>query len=151
MKRTRPGDAMDTVSDAELESLAAFRHALRRFLHFSEEAARQVGLTPQQHQALLSVRGLAGRGPVTIGALAEHLQVRHHSAVGLVDRLVREGLVVREASRADRRKVELRLSARGRAVLAKLAGMHRRELERIGPLLKRLIADVFREDGADSG
>jgi len=68
--------------------------------------------------------------------------------VGLVDRLVREGLVAREASPADRRRVVLRLSGRGRQVLAKLAGMHRRELERIGPLLKQLIADVFREDGS---
>jgi DNA-binding MarR family transcriptional regulator len=67
--------------------------------------------------------------------------------VGLVDRLVREGLIVREASSADRRKVELKLSGRGRQVLAKLAGMHRRELERIGPVLKHLIAEVFRADG----
>ena len=128
--------------------LAAFRGAVREFLHFSEDAAAKAGLTAQHYQAMLILRACPEEGNVTINDLALQLFIKHNSAVGLVDRLVREGLVVREASRADRRKVELRLSARGRTVLAKLAAMHRRELERIGPLLKRLIADVFREDGA---
>ena len=70
--------------------------------------------------------------------------------MGLVDRLEGEGLILRGASRADRRKVELRLSARGRQVLAKLAGIHRRELERIGPALRQLIADVFRDDASQA-
>ena len=84
---------------------------------------------------------------MTINDLAGRLLIKHNSAVGLVDRLVREGLFVREASKDDRRKVELRLSARGRQVLAKLAGMHRRELERIGPTLQRLIAEAARSKG----
>ena len=134
---------MDTVSDAELESLAAFRHALRRFLHFSEEAARQVGLTPQQHQALLSVRGLAGRGPVTIGALAEHLQVRHHSAVGLVDRLVERGMVRRYRDPSDLRRALISLTGAGESVLAELSKVHMEELKtRAKPLISAMAAIV---------
>ena len=127
--------------------LAAFRGAVREFLRFSEEAAAQAGLTAQHYQAMLILRACEGES-VTINDLSRQLFIKHNSAVGLVDRLVREGLIAREASSADRRKVELKLSGRGRQVLAKLAGMHRRELERIGPVLKRLIADVFREDGS---
>ena len=130
------------LETADYRRLAAFRGALREFLRFSEDAAARAGLTAQHYQAMLILRARVEE-PVTINDLAHELLIRHNSAVGLVDRLVGEGLVLREASKADRRKVELRLSARGRQVLAKLAGMHRRELERIGPVLKRLIADVF--------
>ncbi|MBW8855418.1 MAG: MarR family transcriptional regulator [Bradyrhizobium sp.] len=78
--------------------------------------------------------------------MAGKLLIRHNSAVGLVDRLEGEGLIMRKPSAADRRKVELKLSAKGRQVLSQLAAMHRAELERIGPALRRLIADVFRHD-----
>jgi DNA-binding MarR family transcriptional regulator len=135
------------LATSDYARLAAFRAAVREFLHFSEDAAAEVGLTAQHYQAMLILRASAEES-VTINDLARQLLIKHNSAVGLVDRLAREGLLVREASREDRRKVELRLSARGRQVLAKLAAMHRRELERIGPLLKRLIAEVFNEPGA---
>jgi len=134
------------LTTADYARLAAFRAQLRQFLHFSEAAAAQAGLTTQHYQAMLILRAGAEGASVTINHLARELLIKHNSAVGLVDRLAREGLVVREASKADRRKVELRLSARGRQVLAKLAGMHRREIERIGPMLERLIAEVFRQD-----
>ena len=133
------------LATCDYARLAAFRAALREFLRFSEEAAARAGLTAQHYQAMLILRSRADGAPVTINDVARELLIRHNSAVGLVDRLVREGLVVRESSKADRRKVELRLSAHGRQVLAKLASMHRRELERIGPVLKKLIANVFRE------
>ena len=81
------------------ELLAELRHALRRFQRFSQEAARAAGLTPQQHQALLAIKGFPGRDYVSIGELAERMQLRHHSAVGLVDRLARRRLVRRVASR----------------------------------------------------
>ena len=133
------------LTTADYARLAAFRAQVREFLHFSEDAAAKAGLTAQHYQAMLILRACPEGEAVTINDLARQLFIRHNSAVGLVDRLVREGLVAREAAKGDRRKVELRLSSRGRQVLAKLAGMHRRELERIGPLLKQLIADVFRE------
>jgi DNA-binding MarR family transcriptional regulator len=125
--------------------LAAFRGALREFLRFSEDAAAREGLTTQHYQAMLILRACPEGGSVAISDLARQLLIKHNSAVGLVDRLVGERLVSREASASDRRKVELRLSGRGRQVLARLAAMHRRELERLGPLLKRLIAEVLRD------
>ena len=124
--------------------LAAFRHALRRFLRFSEDAAAAVGLTGQYYQAMLVVRGAPEGGRVTINELARQLLVKHNSAVGLVDRLVELDLLAREASAQDRRKVELRLTARGRSVLAKLASVHRAELRRIGPELERFFGELSR-------
>jgi DNA-binding MarR family transcriptional regulator len=134
------------VTKAEYELLAAFRYALRQFLHFSEMAASALGLTPQQHQALLAIMGFPGRAHVTIGELAERLQIRHHSAGGLVNRLEALGLVRREPARADRRQVYVGLTPRGTAILACLAVAHRAELQRLGPqlyaLLNRLAAEA---------
>ena len=129
---------------ADYARLAAFRQGLREFLRFSEEAAAQAGLAAQHYQAMLIVRATPDGSRITINELARQLLIKHNSAVGLVDRLVKEGLVRRAASKADRRKVELELTARGRQVLAKLAATHRRELERIGPELRRLIGDALR-------
>lgn len=132
------------LSTDDYARLARFRHALREFLRFSESAAERVGLTAQHYQAMLILRACPEDERVTINDLAQQLFIRHNSAVGLVDRLSREGLIAREASRADRRKVELRLTARGRQVLAKLAGMHSRELRRIGPVLTRFLGELPR-------
>src|SRR5687768_6758592 len=117
-----------SISKNELEALSTFRYALRQFLRFSDEAARAVGLTPQQHQALLSIHGHPARAQVTISELAERLQIRHHSAVGLVDRLVALKLVKREGGRADRRQVFVRLTRAGASVLDRLSAAHREEL-----------------------
>ena len=131
-----------TLADGEYKRLASFRYALRSFLHFSELAAATVGLTGQQYQALLFVRSRADRTPVSINDLANELLIRHNSAVGLVDRLTHEGLVERSPSSVDRRKVELHLSSRGRQALGKLATMHRDELRRIGPIMKRFFSEL---------
>jgi DNA-binding MarR family transcriptional regulator len=127
--------------------LATFRHALRGFMRFSESAAAQEGLTSQHYQAMLILRGWPDGRAVSINDLAQQLLIKHNSAVGLVDRLVIEGLVVRERSTVDRRKVELRLSSRGRQVLARLAAMHRSELRRIGPVMKRFFAELADPSG----
>jgi len=132
------------VSKSELEALAAFRYTLRQFMRFSEEAAQEVGLTPQQHQALLNIQGFPGRDQITIGELAERLKIRHHSAVGLVNRLVGEGLVKREAAQTDRRRVYVKLSRRGLEMLEKLSEAHRRELKRIGPQLGQLLEKLVK-------
>ena len=124
--------------------LAAWRHTLRSFLRFSEQAAQDAGLSSQQYQAMLALRGSPENRRVTINDLARQLFIKHNSAVGLVDRLVRQGLVTREPSSADRRKVELHLTERGGAVLGKLASMHRRELRRIGPFAKKFFAELAR-------
>lgn len=124
------------------ESLSAIRHALRIFLHFSEEAARRAGLTVQQHQALLILKGFPGREYAFITELADYLQVRHHSAVGLVDRLVRRRLLRRTPSATDRRRVELRLTGHGEQVIERLSAIHLQELRQLGPALRDLIATV---------
>ena len=123
------------LSKRDYESLSAFRYALRRFLRFSEEAAESVGLTPRQHQALLAVKGFPGRERVTNGELAERLQIKHHSAVGLVNRLEALGLIVREQGESDRREFYIALTDRGGELLELLTAAHREELRRIAPQL----------------
>jgi len=127
------------IAKAHYETLAEFRYALRKFLHFSETAAQAAGVTPQQHQAMLAIKGFPGRDQVTVGELAERLQVKHHSAVGLVDRLVAENYVRRVAGQKDRRQVLVALTARGESVLEKLSATHRDQLSRIGPQINRLL------------
>jgi DNA-binding MarR family transcriptional regulator len=126
---------------SEYQQLASFRYALRGFLRFSEAAAEGLGLTAQQYQALLAVCASAG-GHVTINDLAQQLLIRHNSAVGLVDRLTAQGLLAREPSAQDGRKVYLRLTAKGDRILEKLAEVHREELRRIGPQLEALLHDI---------
>lgn len=125
--------------------LAAFRYALRQFLRFSENAAKQVGLTPQQHQALLAIKGFPGRDTITIGELAERLQIEHHSAVGLVDRLVGQELVVRKQSSKDRRQVQVALTREGLKLLERLSAAHKEELGVIAPELDRLLQQLRAE------
>jgi DNA-binding MarR family transcriptional regulator len=127
------------LHQAQYETLASFRYALRRFLHFSETAAEAAGITPQRHQALLAIKGFPGRGRVTVGELAERLQLRHHSAVGLIDRLAAENLVARKSSLEDRRQVLIQLTKRGEKTLEKLSSLHHEQLRRIGPELSRLL------------
>ena len=130
------------ISKAEYETLADLRYSLRQFVHFSEEAAHGAGVTPQHHQALLAIKGFPKKRAITIGELAERLQVRHHSAVGLVDRLVLRKFVVRKQHAADHRQVDLALTELGEETLEKLSAAHKEQLRRIGPhiesLLKRL-------------
>jgi DNA-binding MarR family transcriptional regulator len=131
------------ISQDEYETLARFRYALRCFLRFSEDAAADVGLSPQQHQALLAIRGWGGNAGVTIGTLAERLQIQHHSAVGLVDRLETKGLVQRVRDAADHRCVDVRLTAEGMAFLAQLSTVHRGELSEVGPHLITLLQKLL--------
>lgn len=127
------------ISDAEYELLAQLRHSLRLFAGFSEQAARRAALAPVQHQALLALKGHGRPQPLTIGELAEQLLIRHHSAVGLVQRLLARGLIQRSPDARDRRRVRLVLRPRGEALLAKLSAAHRDELRRIGPQIEELL------------
>jgi DNA-binding MarR family transcriptional regulator len=133
------------LAKADYETLSELRYLMRRFAAFSEGEARSEGLTPQQHQALLAIRGFPGSGRATIGNLAERLNLRPHSAVGLVDRLVSKGLVRRHVDRADRRRVCIRLTRRSEALLAGLSVAHRNELRRLAPLLRGLLARLGRD------
>lgn len=126
----------------DYETLAEFRYQLRQFARFSAEAASAAGLTPQHHQALLAVHGHRDAEAITIGALSERLGVRHHSAVGLIDRLVAKGLVRRRRDAQDGRRVRIELSASGAVILARLSRVHRDEVRRLAPMLKRLLSQV---------
>jgi DNA-binding MarR family transcriptional regulator len=129
----------DEVSDAvDYAALADFRHALRLFLVFSESRASEQGLTAQQHQALLAIRG-APSGQVTIGHVAERLVIKPHSASGLVERLQALGLVARSASESDRRQALIELTPRAHTLLEQLSATHREELLRLRPMLTSLL------------
>lgn len=126
----------------DYQMLAEFRYLLAKFLLFSEEAARGAGLSPRQHQALLAIKGYPGGESVTVGNLAERLSIRGHSAVGLVDRLVASGLLLRQNDPEDARRVFLLLTAKGEQKLADLSAIHRDELQRFTPLLKPVLAQL---------
>lgn len=121
------------LTAADYQALAEFRYQIRRFLHFSEEASRRAGLEPAQHQLLLAVKAFTGEP--TVGDLAERLQLRHHSVVGLIDRLAECGLVRRARAETDRRQVRIRLTRKGETVLRKLSLEHRAELGSAGKAL----------------
>jgi DNA-binding MarR family transcriptional regulator len=134
-----------TLSKKDYEALAEFRHALRRYLSFSEDAARSHGVTPQQYQAMLAIEGFPGRNWVTVGELAEQMCVAHHSAVGMIDRMEKLKLVRREMSADDKRRVEVSLSAKGQRLLEKLYLIHRAELETRAPRLATLLREAVAE------
>jgi DNA-binding MarR family transcriptional regulator len=130
------------ITKTEYEVLAEFRYTLRLFMSFSETAAIEIGITPQQHQALLTIKGFPGREQVTISELSERLQIKHHSAVGLVNRLQAEGMLTRSPDKNDRRKVLISLTGRGLSILRKLSHIHREELQRLTPQLQVLLKRI---------
>lgn len=132
----------EEITDDDYRSLLEFRTGLRRFLRWSEQQAQTVGLSPAQHQLLLVVRGLSDPDGPTIGDAAEELLLRHHSAVGLVDRAEIAGLVSRQRARDDRRRIRLRLTPRGTEKLRRLTALHLEELSRLSRSLRRLWADL---------
>lgn len=125
----------DEVPITAYQTLAEFRYQLRRFLRFSEQAARTAGLEPQQHQLLLAVKGLPEGRKATISALAERLQIAHHSAVELVNRLAERGFIERCRGEGDQRWVFVTLTPQGEEVLRTLSLAHRAELRSTGPAL----------------
>lgn len=136
----------EEVSLIQYRSLAEFRYRIRKFLSFSEGAARAAGLEPQQHQLLLAVKGFPGdaAGP-TIGYLAERLQIRHHSTVELVDRMVQHGFVRRRPGEQDRRQVIVELTGSGEKVLGALSAQHVAEIRQMGPGLVAALQNVLTE------
>jgi DNA-binding MarR family transcriptional regulator len=146
MDRYREQDSPDYTA------LAAFRYEIRRFLHFSEEAARNSGIEPQQHQLLLALKGLAPGKRPTITTLAERMQLQHHSAVELINRLARRGFVRRYRSRADKRQVYVRLTKNGEDILRQLSFHHLHEFKTTGPTLARALNTVISSaEASDSG
>ena len=130
----------NSLTDADYADLLRFRDALRRFLRWSEKQARAAGLTPAQHQLLLAIRG--HDGDPTVGEVAAHLLLRHHSAVELVSRAGRAGLLRRDVDQSDRRVVRLTLTDQGERLLAALTAAHLEELHRLQSGLRLRVLDV---------
>ncbi|MDO9431919.1 MarR family winged helix-turn-helix transcriptional regulator [Phenylobacterium sp.] len=137
----------DVLTSGDYEALAAFRHAVRRYLAFAEAGARSVGLTSQQHQALLAIKAQAVSRPVSIGDLAAELLIKHHSAVELVGRLEKAGFTQRSADVEDRRRVLVSLTASGEGVLAALSVKNLQELRVIAPAFSGLLGQLEKLKG----
>lgn len=125
---------------ADYRALALFRHTLRRFLAFSKAAARSAGLQPQHHQLLLAIKGLPAGMTPNVSTLAWHLQLRHHTVVGLIDRVVRKGLARRKRGG---REVLLELTPKAGRILRQLSVLHREELMKSGPQLLQALEALF--------
>ncbi len=132
---------MGKLTLADYEALAEFRYQIRKFLHFSEEAVQQAGMEKQQYQFMLAIKGMPDGVRPLIRELANRMQIQHHSAVELVNRMAAKGLVRRERGQSDRREVLVALTPKGENVLGELAQHHREELRSAGP---RLIAALQR-------
>jgi DNA-binding MarR family transcriptional regulator len=132
------------LTTAQFTAIAAFRYELRRFLAFSEAAAAEVGLPAQQHQALLAIMGQAEKGPPSIGGLAELLLIAPHTAAELVARMVEAGLVIKTPCPNDRRRAELTLTPKAKALLDRLTAAHLEELKTLEPALARALGKLSR-------
>jgi DNA-binding MarR family transcriptional regulator len=130
------------------KAMAELRYQIRRFLRFSENAARQAGIEPQQHQLLLAVRGLPDVLKPTIGVLAERMQLQHHSTVELIDRLVERGFLIRLRSTDDRRQVLVKLTRDGEEFLQTLSLHHLQELQSAGPTFVSVLQSLIEESSS---
>ena len=139
------------ISLSDTRALAAFRYELRRFLAFSEQAARARGIEPQQHQLLLAIGGLPAKQLPNIRTLAERLCVQHHTAVALVDKLVQRGLVRRERSTQDKRQVLVHLTDSGTDLLQQLSRQHRSHLQTVGPEMVAALGSILDDRGWAAG
>jgi DNA-binding MarR family transcriptional regulator len=138
MQRRKRSPRREVMQKRDYEALATFRYAIRKFFKFSEQAAGNVGLSMRQYQALLTICGFPGREQITMGEMAEWLQIKHHSAVGLVDRLESQNLVIRKKSKEDKRRVFIHITGKGRRILQTLARMNKQELRRLKPQIQQL-------------
>lgn len=129
--------AVATTSEPDYERLLDFRKELRRFLRWSEESARNAGLTPGQHQLLLAIKGHPDEAP-TISDVADDLMLRHHSVSELIDRAAIAGLVHRQTDPADRRLIRVTVTRGGEALLRRLTQQHVAEIRRLAPIIAAL-------------
>jgi DNA-binding MarR family transcriptional regulator len=136
------------LKDSDYQALAEFRYRIRCFLRFSEQAARAAGLEPQQHQLLLSIKGLPSSKKATVGVLAERMQLAHHSTVELLDRLEERGLVERRRDESDRRQVLVQITPAGEEILAELSLHHFDELGSVGPMLVEVLNTFVGKSGS---
>lgn len=127
----------------DFKAMAELRYQIRKFIRFSENAARNAGIEPQQHQLLLAVRGLPDGAKPTIGVLAERMQLQHHSTVELIDRLVDRGFLCRLRATEDRRQVLVKLTHEGEEFLQRLSLHHLEELQSAGPTFVKVLNSLI--------
>jgi DNA-binding MarR family transcriptional regulator len=139
-----PNDEQPAI---DYQTLAEWRYQIRRFLRFSEQAARSAGIEPQQYQLLLALKGLPEDRKPTIGELAERLQLQHNSTVELINRLVEHDLVERQRDESDQRHVIITLTLHGEKILQHLALYHQAELQTIGPVLLQALEIILAQSG----
>lgn len=143
------GQPKRQLTDEDYERLAEFRYGLRRFMHWSEQQARQVGITPTQHQLLLAIRSSRDPRGATVGDVAEVLTIRHHSAVGLIDRAQEAGLITRERDPETHSIVHLKLTEMGALALSALSEAHLRELSQLAPTMQALLEALSEPEAAE--
>jgi DNA-binding MarR family transcriptional regulator len=141
-------DQSPDITNDDLQALAEFRYQIRHFLAFSEQAAREAGIEPRQHQLLLALKGLPDDTQPTIRALADRMQLQHHSTVELVSRLEQRGLIDRVRDSGDRRQVLVRMTEEGEAILQRLSATHRADLRSRGPDLARALNAIVAADNS---
>ena len=137
------------LEDTDYQQLLSLRTSLRQFLHWSEQQARRAGITPTQHQLLLAIRSSQDPRGATVGEVAEVLIIRHHSAVGLIDRTQEKGLITRERDPDTQSVVHLKLTDFGALTLSVLSEVHLRELAQLAPTMQALIGELSESEAAD--
>jgi DNA-binding MarR family transcriptional regulator len=137
------------LTDADYQRLAELRYGLRRFLNWSSEQAKRAGITPTQHQLLLAIRSSRNPRGATVGEVAEVLSIRHHSAVGLIDRAQEAGLIERERDPETQSVVHLKLTEFGALTLSALSEVHIRELAQLAPTMQALFTELSEPEAAD--
>jgi DNA-binding MarR family transcriptional regulator len=137
-------NVLSPTERSEYQARAEFRFLIRTFLAFTEQAASEVDLTARQHEALIAIVGSSA--PISITELSECLVIKHHSAVGLVDRLENFGLISREQNPNNYREVRLYVTPKALKILQKLAPSHRSELRRMTPLLNKAVRKLRQRD-----
>ena len=148
--RAFPSVAKDKAGkalDVNYEALARFRYEIRKYLAFSEAAAAEAGVTPHQYQALVAIKGFSRQDPISVGDLAALMFIRHHTAVSLVDRMAKLGLLTRVPDAGDKRRVFVALTSVGEEYLRSLAAMHVEELRRTAPTFATTLQAVVKPPG----
>lgn len=137
-RKKKASSPREVMQKKDYEALAVFRYAIRKFFMFSEQESSKLGLSMRQYQAMLTILAFPGREEITMGEMAEWLQIKHHSAVGLVDRLESQNLVKRKRDKNDKRVVCIGLTRKGERILEKLAALNKQELKKLKPQIRQL-------------
>jgi DNA-binding MarR family transcriptional regulator len=150
VKKSKSSKRQQRVKDSEYRALSDFRQSIHDYLDFSDRTAKAAGIEPRQYQLMLAIKGLPGEVESSVGALARHLRIRHHSAVELIDRAGRNGFVERQRS-ASGTHVLVKLTSEGNRVLERAVSARLEELQSAGPVLVIALRRLLRSKGESKG